>query len=309
MRRYRIALWCGTATKKRSGLKETPMRKPLIGVAWLVLACAVPAISAEDPFTGIWRDRMVDYPQLILAPVSGGISIQEGRGKPEIVPYGEDTPILPPEGIVQRFKSTRNIFRIDNHTLKSAVSHDGEVGIKETATASADGKYFTRVREFGENLRLIIDYERVGSVPSGDAFFGTWKRAISENSPSRTVKVDGDDFEWSALVPDGRPGIMAPGLTGKFDGREYQGRGLLRAYTFVLKRIDARTIEITGKTPPREIPQDLAANISPKTAASAAKGREIREIWQVKGDILTITSQDQDGTQSKPAVAKYERVK
>jgi hypothetical protein len=282
------------------------MRKPLFGIALLVLAFAMAAIGADDPFTGTWRDRMVDYPQLILAPVSGGISIQEGTGKPEIVPYGEETPVLAPEGIRQRFKTTRNIVRIDDHTLKSTVSNDGEVGIRETATASADGKHFTRVQEFGENRKIITDYERVGPVPPGDLFFGTWKRAVSKNSPTRTIKTDGDSFEWSTNGPF--PG-MAPGLTGKFDSKEYQGSGLLSSSTYRLKRVDDHTIEIVRTMLPREIPKELAAGMSPELAARIKAGFETRELWQVKGNILTITSRDQDGTQSKPEVAKYERVK
>jgi hypothetical protein len=43
--------------------------------------------------------------------------------------------------------------------------------------------------------------------------------------------------------------------------------------------------------------------------ASLAESHESKEIWQVKGDILTITSQDLDGDQGGPRVQEFERVK
>ena len=294
--------WCGPFLQSRrncpthSNMERKDMRKQIMTAAVFILVHAAAASAADDPFTGTWQETIL----LILAPVSGGISIQDGTQKPEIVLYGQDTP--------RTNGFTTNTVRIDDRTLQSTISRNGEVSFNETATSSADGKHFARVEEFLDSSKLTYEYDRIGPVPSGDLFFGSWKQILVNIgartiSRARTVKVDGDSFEWTG------PGPLKPGLTGKFDGREYQGRGFFGIFTYVLKRTDDHTIEMVRKEAHPENRPDWAAEISAETEPSVSKVSESREIWRVKGDILTITSQDQDGTQSEPTVQEFERVK
>ena len=151
------------------------MKHRMLSITAMVFVLWMIALAADDPFTGTWRDRMVEFPLMVLAPASGGISIQEGTGKPEIYPYGEDTPVVPSKGMRGGFKSTRNIVRIDSHTIKGTLSVDGNAMSNATGTASADGKHYTLATDYSDGSKGTTEYDRVGPVPSGDLFFGTWR--------------------------------------------------------------------------------------------------------------------------------------
>jgi hypothetical protein len=262
------------------------MRKRLIAIALVVLALAAIALASDDPFTGTWRevpsktgDSVQD--QLIMAPIGDGITIQETGNKPTTASYGKD---IPYEG-----GSTINIVKVDDHTLTSTiVINNGKNVIKETGTVSFDGKHYTRSLETIGNGRkpLILEYDRVGSVQSGDAFFGTWK-SIPRPPLTYTLKVDGETFDWS--IGDRHT------VTAKFDGKEYKRDN--GTFTMQLKRIDDHTIEIVQK-PSNDKSKELF------------NGRELKDLWQVNGNTLIVTGtrQSPNNVQSK-SVVEFERIK
>ncbi len=280
------------------------MRNRILVVTAVVFALGIIAFGADDPFTGAWR--LVQVPsnrggnpparvklipssdgfsvqnnssnKLVLSPNSNGITIQavEG-GKPNVLQYGKD--YLSDDG------TTWNTVRVNDHTLKSTFTQGGKILANETATVSPDGKHYTRVQELvGSPRKETLEYDRVGPVPAGDAFFGTWQEIVKETGPlTYRIKIDGDTFEIGA---DGTPGVFK----AKLDGKE-QKHPTFNA-TMQAKRKDAQTIEILFKNP-----ADLASN---------GPGRPM--LWQVDGKRLTLTL-SMSGAQSKPIVQEFERVK
>jgi hypothetical protein len=256
------------------------MRNRILVVAALVLALGVMALAADDPFNGTWRalpSKTGDplQPGLIkLTPSPDGISIQESGGEPTIVKYGQDTPY---SGM------TINITRIDDHNLASTFSLGGKIIAKETGTVSADGKHYVRNQEIvGEASRKsAIEYDRVGTVPAGDAFVGTWQQALpkrKETGPlTYTIKIDGDSFDFA--------GSNGSGFKGKLDGKKYKRPE--DDSTLQARRIDAQSIELSIKT---------------------AIGVAVTQLWQVKGNTLTRTAKIADA-QGQGRVVKFERVK
>jgi hypothetical protein len=201
------------------------MRRRLLVIASLVLAMAAVAMAADDPFTGTWRRQIT---QLTITPTGHGYSIQENKGKPTSYTYGKD--------FIHEGGFTVNTVRVDDHTLAYTSMKEGKVISKETATVSPDGKHYTRSQELaGSTRKFIIKYDRVGSVPPGDAFFGTWR----QTSPitTHTIKVDGDMFYLTENASD--LGDLEK-LTIKLDGKKSKGAD---GETIQARRIDAQTIE------------------------------------------------------------------
>jgi hypothetical protein len=105
-------------------------------------------------------------------------------------------------------------------------------------------------------------YNRIGSAPAGDAFFGTRQadtsQSKSEPPDTRIFKVDSDTFDLTTSA--------AHVVTARYDGKEYK---LDTAdTTYRLKRVDPDTIEISIINPIG----------SPSTV-----------VLQVKGNVVTAT--------------------
>jgi hypothetical protein len=260
-------------------MKGLAMTKRILVSLGLVLVMVACAVAADDPFNGTWQTKYDSFPQLrqlIIAPVDGGVSIQQGEGKPEIILYGKDT--LRADG------NTINATRIDGHTIKTTTSRDGKVLQSTTGTVSADGMQFTPIIESDGGRMTPRAYDRIGPVPSGDAFFGTWKQNVVPTI--YVLKVDSETFDWTL---NGKPR-----LTAKFDGTEYKNS--LGAMT-TLKRIDPYTIEMISKLPAPKASNDLASKLPP----------EMKMVWKVKNNTLTLTQGRNDVTAG--TTMEFERVK
>jgi hypothetical protein len=242
-----------------------------------VLVMASIAVAANDPFTGTWGETVL----LTLAPYADGISLQTNKEKLNIAHYGKDS--LGNDG------STFNLVRVDDHTLKSTSSQDGKVIAKDTGTVSSDGKHYTRIRKAtfaGKLLKTTYEYDKVGSVPTGDAFFGTWR----ETSPLMiyTIKVDGDMFYIA------RSGGMFPETTKlriKLDGKDYKGT---LGETNQARRIDAQTIEIISEYP----------------ATKLENKSDVKDLYQVKGNTLIQTyTETRSGREPSKSIDRFKRIK
>jgi hypothetical protein len=236
-------------------------------------------MAADDPFTGTWRalpskTAVEQANSLVLAPSAGGISIQERGGKPTIAKYGEESPFE---------VGTINVVRIDDHHLATTMSLDGKVLIKETGTVSPDGKQYVRKQEFVTrgSISAAIQYDRVGPVPAGDAFFGTWQQTLpirKDAGPvTYTIRIDGDAFDFV--------GSDSSNWKGKLDGKEYKQPE--DGQTMQARRIDAQTIELSFKTP---------------------EGISATMLWQVKGNTLIRTTRIAYA-QGQGRTVEFERVK
>lgn len=232
----------------------------------LAFALVVPAMAAEDPFMGTWWATS----QWTLSPNGDGFSIQRNGGMLHIGSYGKD--FLSEDGY------TANIVRVDDHTLARTNLRDGIFHSQETNIVSPDGKHFTRIVEFANfSNKITVEYERIGSVPTGDAFFGTWrKRSLMT---TLTITIDSRTFN---TAENSAHTINAFKLNGN------ESKGSL-GETYRAKRIDARTIEVI-----RKLPQNF----------------EQTSLWQVQGDTLlvtsTVTAPDKEPLKS---VSSYERMK
>ena len=223
---------------------------PVTWIAKRTLATATAVITADDPFTGTWREKI----EMTISPYGDGFSIQAPDGTQQnIGKFGQN--VLWADG------STVNIVRVDGHNLISTVlNDDGGVIVNETASVSPDGNKYTRVRKYTTFPREeILEFERVGKTPEGDAFFGTWRRTSPLNI--YTIKIDGDAYDI-ALDNSSRLGMVTAnpsflgmamrGWNGKLDGKEYKGP--TDDVTTQARRIDAQTIEIKQTfTPPPQI--------------------------------------------------------
>jgi hypothetical protein len=254
------------------------MRTRLIVIASLVLALAAIAFAADDPFTGTWKETS----QLIIAPTADGISIQQNGGKPIIAIYGKDYSM---NGI------TANTIRVDAHTLKTTSLMDGKAISKRTETVSPDGKHYTRIQEDvlppelsqrGISGNSTFEYDRVGSVPSGDAFLGTWRQTSPRSFRTYTITVEGEIFD---IARNGRPW-----LAGKLDGNESKDT---IGGTNQAKRIDAQTIEIIS------------------TFTDGTNTLESKHLYQVKDNTLIETNINTTPPYGKTfkSIVNYERIK
>ena len=253
------------------------MRVRLLNIIGLLLTLTAIGYAADDPFSGTWRDVTASLPEnwelLVLAPNGDGITLQ-GNGQNAITHYGKD--YLSEDG------TTWNTVRVDDHTLKSTFTQDGKIIANEVATVSPDGKHYTRTQQqVGSPRKNIMEFERVGSAPKGDAFFGVWK-----SFPliyTIRVKDDAYDFmtnrgsEWKGQL-DGKE------YTSPDDGTKTQAR-----------RTDGQTIELRFGNRNSSAMQVM--------------------ILQVKGNTLTRTllretsAGNQGENTQRPTVREFERIK
>jgi hypothetical protein len=253
------------------------MRTRLFVFASLVLAMAAITFAADDPFTGTWRETE----QFTISPNGNGLSIQED-GMPTVnLTYGKD---------YLEYGAKANTVRVDDHTFKTTYSKDAKVTSNRTETVSPDGKHYTLIQESvispeliqrGISGRSTFEFDRVGSVPSGDAFLGTWRLIF----PLKlyTIKADAG----TASVTDSGRLWFAEKLDGKESERQY--------VTNQAKRIDAQTIELVQK---------LSAK------SSQPSGFVTTVLFQVKGDTLietrTVTRPNEEPSKN---VTHFERIK
>jgi hypothetical protein len=247
-------------------------------------------------------------------PNADGITLtRSSNAKPQVFGYGK-------EFLVDEEYAALTVkwIRIDAHTLKGTFSrNDRTLLYTNITTVSPDGQHSTRVEEYAGGRKQTYKYDRIGPVPAGDTFMGTWRLVLPRYF--RIIKVDGDSLEWSSDVQSTEaktPSQTAPtfirGQRGKLDGKEYQdtSRGGTIAATTRMTRIDANTIEVITKVPPIQIPKGLTTRLSP-AAELRSKGYEQKVVAQLKGNTLIYTTTDklQDGAQTEPSIIEYERVK
>ena len=288
------------------------MNRRSIVLMVFILAFAMVATAADDPFTGSWQEVSV----FTMTPNESGLTfVNLLNPKPVVMSYGKD--FVSDRGYAVLIGNT---VRVDDYTMKTIYRQNGKLALTVIHTISPDGKHSTRAQEYANfGQKRILEDERVGSVPAGDVFVGTWK--LVRPKYIRTVKVDGNNFEWSSSV-EGEVTTkntqlqasvrFRPGAKGKLDGKEYKEFDVGgRQTTKRMRRIDNNTIEIIEKVPPLDLAEDFAANMSPNDLAKSRAGFDRKQLWQVKGGILRVTTTDQpkDGTQTQPSVTEYERVK
>jgi hypothetical protein len=259
-------------------------KRSIIAVETIILAFALAVTAtAADPFTGTWQQDLSKTEgnsptQLTLAPSDNGISIQDDAQTSIITPYGKD--------FRMKDVGTINIVRVDDHTLSSTVKMENGTIWNETATVSSDGKRYTRIRErTGIPGKITLVFDRVGSAPAGDTFFGTWREDPTKYKmePLLTyiLKVDGETFDWTLGARHA--------VTARFDGKEYKRDDI--SSTVQLKRLDDHTIEMVTKS---------------------STGRESKGLWQVKGNALTLTlglAGNQSGAAQSQSTMQFERIK
>jgi TPR repeat protein len=262
---------------------QTPASKPEKPVVQ-------PSGKANDPFTGTWKE----ISQMIITPAADGISIQRNGEKPIIASYGKDYLLT---------RVTANTVRVDDHTLKTTTfSLDGKVISKSTETVSPDGKHYIQESAVPSEVsqRVFgIEYDRVGPVPSGDAFFGTWRRTSNLNI--QTIKVEGETF---TLLDNGRLRFAQ-----KLDGKESEGKLLTPRVT----RIDSQTTELTQTYQAKRIDSqtiEVIQKLSAKIGQTPLSVSVRRVLFQVKGDTLIETNTGTpSGLESDKHVTNFERMK
>jgi hypothetical protein len=241
-------------------------------------------LFAADPLTGTWRldpskTENSNPVQTIITPIANGINAKIGQGNPtDLLWDGSDHAISR--------TMTANVVRVNDHTLIVTIKSGEKVFSKMTMTASDDGKHLTMVEE-GMNLGVpyknTIVADRVGSVPMGDAFFGTWQPDLSktkyEPPPTLTFKVDEDTLDFTT----GKTHL----ITAKLDGKDHKSDS--SNATMRLTRMDDHTIEILE-------------------TLSSGGATQITQ-WQVKGDQLISTRTGTSGGKPTKLVQYYERVK
>jgi hypothetical protein len=280
------------------------MKIRIFAPAALVMMFAAIAVAADDPFAGRWQEVRI---ATITVNGDGYSVVSSPDAKPLVIRYGKD--FADDQGFAV---FTGNVVRVDAHTLKGTYILNGELAYTVTTTIAPDGKHSTRLREYANGgTKQIMEDERVGPVPTGDVLAGIWKTVLPRYI--RSVKVDGNNFEWLSSVenhPSTTTRNPSRGFKSELDGKEHQSadRG---GTTNRSKRIDINTIEVIEKVPPVKVPEDFAARMPPNNLAKLKAGYERKQLWQIKGDTLSITTTDrlQDGTQTQSSVAEYERVR
>jgi hypothetical protein len=152
------------------------MTRPSITIAGVLVFALALGTAAAKPESGTAcaepaKTNDTNLSRLTLGFMGNAVTIQEGTQLPIVAYYGEDTPYADGD--------TLRVVRANKYSLYSVLTRNGKLIWRETATASANGKHFIRVREQlgAEGLATTtFIYSRVGSAPTGDRFLGTWQQ-------------------------------------------------------------------------------------------------------------------------------------
>lgn len=243
--------------------------------------------SAVDPFTGTWREKgELANRRLTIAPTGNGLSFQRFIDEePFLIGYGKDFEDEYPfiDRMYDEPVPIATVLRIDDRTLEFSYKHNGEIILKCTYAASSDGRQLEASWEYtigGKNRPAL--YDRVGSVPEGDTFFGTWQP--HSDWADVTIIIRGKTIDWYA-------GDLHV-VKGKFDGKKYRGDNYSsKNATYRFRRLNYHTIEIA---------------IDAEQFVSCG-------VWQLQGSALTLTSTytpkgNQNSGVPRFSAEKYERI-
>ena len=236
-----------------------------------------------DPFTGTWREKggLAEKGRMAIKPNGDGLSFQYSVYQDSLlINYGEE--------FVDQYQFLEilepimtTVVRVDSHTLEFSYRSDGRPILKNTYTASSDGKHLIAVWEYSGGTNASAIYDRVGWSHKGDAFFGTWR----SGTYLMKIKAYGETIDW--FVGD----IHV--VKAKFDGEEYKGdNSSNKTTTYKFKRLDDHRIEMVMKS-------ELSYS---------------NEAWQVHNNMLTRTATyipggDQTSGTPMTSISKYERVR
>jgi hypothetical protein len=145
-----------------------------------------------------------------------------------------------------KYGGTWSVTKTGPNTWKSVRKHDGKVTSTSVWTLSNDGKKFTSVsdgtRPDGSKYHNVFEAKRVAGT-SGLA--GTWESTKLQLSSPAAMEISawGTDG-WSIAVPADKERTDL-----KFDGKDYPDKGprVAKGTTMSGKRVNANTVEITGK--------------------------------------------------------------
>jgi hypothetical protein len=145
-----------------------------------------------------------------------------------------------------KYGGTWSVTSTGPNTWKSVRKRNGKVTSTSTWTVSKDGKRFTMVtdgtRPDGSKYHDVFETKRLAGT-SGLA--GTWESTkLSISSPTEMEIATWQGDGWSMTYPADKERVDL-----KFDGKDYPDKGprVAKGTTMSGKRIDASTVEITGK--------------------------------------------------------------
>jgi hypothetical protein len=201
------------------------------------------SFAAEASFVGKWKlntgkSKFVGLQEKIANLGGDKYQFTFGDDVESITFDGQDHPA--------KYGGMWSVTKTGPNTWKSVRKHNGKVDSTSTWTLSSDGKKFTSVtdgtRPDGSKYHNVFETKRVAGT-SGLA--GTWESTkLQMNSPAAMEIATWQTDGWSITIPAEKERTDL-----KFDGKDYPDKGprVAKGTTMSGKRIDASTVEITGK--------------------------------------------------------------
>jgi hypothetical protein len=213
----------------------------------LTLALAITACGADlTPFNGAWKfnpqKSKLAGDTMTFRQGADGMLVQTMRGMDiSFRVDGKDYPT--PMGMTVSWKEAgRNAWDL-------AFKVNGEVQSTAHVEITPDNKTVAYAGEYkkpnGETYKETARYVRVSG---GDGLIGTW-RSEKVDMPAQLMRVKTSGGDFTMELPDWEASIEA-----KLDGKPYplKGKMVPPNLTFVLRPVDARTVEVvtaaSGKT-------------------------------------------------------------
>ena len=137
----------------------------------------------EKPFTGKrkFKGRLAEMGRLVIEPNGDGLSFRRSMyEKPLVISYGKEyaDESFYPERIANLPPVMATVVRVDDHALEFSYRDDGKLVFQCIYAVSPNGKQMKEIGLYSGRSAHSTIYKRIGSIPDGDAFFGTWQRPL-----------------------------------------------------------------------------------------------------------------------------------
>lgn len=122
---------------------------------------------------------LAEMGRLVIAPSGDGLSFRRSiYEEPQVIIYGKEfaDDSFYPERMAGLPPVMATVVRVDDHALEFSYRDNGELVFQCIYAVSPNGKQLKAIGLYSGRSANSTIYKRIGSIPDGDAFFGTWQR-------------------------------------------------------------------------------------------------------------------------------------
>lgn len=255
---------------------------------WCVLLLAPLMALAQGPFDGTWKGEVAsaqfeDKPDSYLLQ-NGMYQCSTCIPKVSIKADGQAHKVAG-----SPYYDALMVKPVDDSTVQITRMKAGKKAREQTMKVAEDGNSLTAewtdyTEDSPQPMNFKMMFRRASAAPSGaHKISGSWKadkfESISDNATTMTIKTTGD--EVNVTTPTGFS------YTAKLDGKDYPVKGDPGTTSVSLRKIDANTIEETGKRNGKVI------GISRMTVQPDGKTMKVEYQDKLRGDSMSYMANKQ----------------